>query len=126
MQILTANNWTEPGDLNGRDRGRTEGAEGDFNPIARMISTCWTPQRSQGLNHQPRSINAGIHGSHYIYRRGLTSVGVEVLVPVAPVKQDARGVTWKCMDGWGEHPLRGRGGSAEGAFRGKTWKGDNI
>jgi hypothetical protein len=42
MQILTANHWTEPGDLNGRVRGRTEGAEGDGNPIGKTtVSTNW-------------------------------------------------------------------------------------
>jgi hypothetical protein len=35
MQILIANLWTEPRDPNGRVRGRTEGAEGDCNPIGR-------------------------------------------------------------------------------------------
>jgi hypothetical protein len=38
---------------NGRARGRTEGAEGDCNPIGR-ISTNWTTQSSQWLNHQPK------------------------------------------------------------------------
>jgi hypothetical protein len=38
-QILTANHPTEPGDPNGRARGRTEGAGGNCNPIGRTIST---------------------------------------------------------------------------------------
>ena len=33
MWMLTANHWTEPGDSNGKVRGRTEGAEGDCKPI---------------------------------------------------------------------------------------------
>jgi hypothetical protein len=33
----TANHRIEPGDLNGRVRGRTEGAEGDCNHIGRTI-----------------------------------------------------------------------------------------
>jgi hypothetical protein len=37
MQILTANHWTESGEPNGGVRGRTEGAEGDCNPIERAI-----------------------------------------------------------------------------------------
>jgi hypothetical protein len=40
MQIFTAKHQTEPGDPNGRARGRTEGAIGDCNPIGRTtIST---------------------------------------------------------------------------------------
>jgi hypothetical protein len=35
MQILRANHGTEPGDLNGTARGRSEGAEVDFTPIGR-------------------------------------------------------------------------------------------
>jgi hypothetical protein len=44
MQILTVNQQTEPRDPNGRVGGRTEGAEGDCNPIGRTtISTNQTP-----------------------------------------------------------------------------------
>jgi hypothetical protein len=50
MQILIANHWTEPRVPNGGDRGRTEGAEGDLNPIGRTISTNLTTQSSQGGN----------------------------------------------------------------------------
>jgi hypothetical protein len=35
MQILKANNWTEPGDPNGRVRRRTKGVEGDCRPLER-------------------------------------------------------------------------------------------
>jgi hypothetical protein len=35
MQTLTVNNWIEVRDQYGRVRGRTEGAEGDCNPIGR-------------------------------------------------------------------------------------------
>jgi hypothetical protein len=35
MQILTGNHWTEFRNPYGRDRQRTEGAEGDCNPIGR-------------------------------------------------------------------------------------------
>jgi len=35
MRILTSNHWTEHRDPSGRTRGRTEGAEGDYNPIGR-------------------------------------------------------------------------------------------
>jgi hypothetical protein len=39
----TVNHWTEPGYLNGRARGRTEGTEGDCNPIGSTISTNQAP-----------------------------------------------------------------------------------
>jgi hypothetical protein len=52
----TANYLTEPGNPN-KARARTEGAEGDCNPIERTISTNWIAQSSQGLNHQPKRIH---------------------------------------------------------------------
>jgi hypothetical protein len=39
MQILTAKHWTKPRESNGRVSGKIEGAEGDYNPIGRTIST---------------------------------------------------------------------------------------
>ena len=49
----TANHWTEPGEPNGRVRGRAGGAEEDCNPIGRTtIPTKQTSQSSQGLNRQ--------------------------------------------------------------------------
>jgi hypothetical protein len=58
MEILTPNHWTKFRDPNGRDRGRTEAAEGNYNPIGKItISTNRTPQSSQGLDHQPKSIH---------------------------------------------------------------------
>jgi hypothetical protein len=39
LQMLTTNHWAEPGDPNGRAIRRTEGAEGDCNPIGKTIST---------------------------------------------------------------------------------------
>jgi len=69
MQTLPDNHWTEPGVPNGRARGRTEGDEGDYNPIGRAISTNWTTQSSHGLNHQPKRKHRGIHGSSYIGSR---------------------------------------------------------
>jgi hypothetical protein len=40
MQMLVAKHQTKHGDPNGGDRGRTEGAEGVYNPIGRTtIST---------------------------------------------------------------------------------------
>jgi hypothetical protein len=58
MQIFTAKHWAELRDPYGKIRGRTEGAEGDCNPIGRKtISTNWTPQSSQGLSYQVKSIH---------------------------------------------------------------------
>jgi hypothetical protein len=70
MQILTLNHQIETGEPSGRARGRTEGTEGDYNLIGRTISTNWTTQSSQRINHQPKSIHKGIHGSKYICSRG--------------------------------------------------------
>jgi hypothetical protein len=50
-------------------RRRTEGPEGDYNNIGRTISTNWTTQSSQRINHQPKRIHGEIHGSRYICRR---------------------------------------------------------
>ena len=61
------------------------GAEEDCNPIGRTISAGWTIKCSQGLDHQPKSIQGGIHDSRYICNRRwpfLTSVGREGLGPV--------------------------------------------
>jgi hypothetical protein len=44
-----------------------------------------TPQSSQGLNHQPKSINGGTHGSICICSRGWpswSSMGGKALGPV--------------------------------------------
>jgi hypothetical protein len=50
MGMLTGNHQTEHGDPNGGVRGRTEGAEGDCNPIGRTtISTHQTPPELPGL-----------------------------------------------------------------------------
>ena len=67
----------EPG---GGAGGRTGGEEGNCNPIGRTILAGWATQCSQGLHHQPRSAQGGIHGSRYICSRGwpcLTSMGGE-------------------------------------------------
>jgi hypothetical protein len=46
MQILTSNYWTEPGDPNGRVRGRAEGAEVDGKPIRRTKYQLTGPLRA--------------------------------------------------------------------------------
>jgi len=51
-EAYTANYWTVSGDPNGRSKGRTEGTQGDCNPIGKTISTHWRTQSSYGLNHQ--------------------------------------------------------------------------
>jgi hypothetical protein len=59
--------------------GRTGGAKVDWNPIGRT-----TIQFSQSLDHQPRSVPGGIHGSRYICSRGwpcLRVAGGEALGP---------------------------------------------
>jgi hypothetical protein len=63
MQILTAHHRAKPSDPSGRARERTEGTEGDWNPIRRTISTNRTTQSSQRLNYQPKGIRGGIHCS---------------------------------------------------------------
>ena len=77
----TANHGTEPGDPNGRVRGGRR-VEGDYNPIGRTtIATNRTPQSSQGLNHQPKTIHRWDYDSLYLCSRGLpylASVGGDV------------------------------------------------
>jgi hypothetical protein len=84
MLILKANYGTEPRDINGRATGRTKGAEGDSNSLEKTtISTKWTNQCFQGLNHQPKSIHGEIQDSRYICSRGwpyLTVGGEEGLM----------------------------------------------
>jgi hypothetical protein len=48
----------------GRARGRTEGAEGDCNPIGRTTTTNWSTQSSQ------RGLHGGSQDSRYICKRG--------------------------------------------------------
>ena len=71
MRMLAANHQTEHRDPIGGVREETEGAEGDCKPIERTTtSTNWTPQSSQGLNHQPKSTHEGALGSSSICSRG--------------------------------------------------------
>ena len=70
--MLSANHKTEHKAPNGSVRERTEGAEGDFNPIERTtISTNQTPQISQGLNHQLKSTNRPMAPAAYVAEDGL-------------------------------------------------------
>jgi hypothetical protein len=69
-QIIIVKHRIQPGDPNGRVRGRTGGAKGHFNPKGRTISTNWTHWSSQALNHQSKCIYEGIPSSSYICSRG--------------------------------------------------------
>jgi hypothetical protein len=56
-----------------KSQGRTEGAEGDGNPIGRTtVLTNRTTQTSQRLSHQPKSIHGLVLGPCYIGSRGLS------------------------------------------------------
>jgi hypothetical protein len=53
--------------------------------IRTTLSTNQTPRKSEGLNHQPKSIHGWVYVSHYICSKGLpylASVGGEALHPV--------------------------------------------
>ena len=83
------------------------------------------PQSSQGLNHQPKGIHAGTHGSNCMYSRGwpyLASIGGEVLGPVkAPCTSVGEYQEWDAgVGGWvREHPHISRGSGDEiGGFGG--------
>jgi hypothetical protein len=128
--MLTANHWAEHGVPNGAVRERTERAEAVCNPIGRTkISTNQTPQSSQGLTNQPKSLHGGTHGSSPTCSRGWlcqASMGGEALGPwkarrPSVVECQVREVG---VDGWylGEHPQRSRG-TGEG-LRGS--RGDQV
>ena len=72
------------GEPNGIARGWTKWAKGDCNPIGKTVSTNWSSQSSQGLNHRPKCIHGGgIHDSRHICSRQfpyLASMGGEALV----------------------------------------------
>jgi hypothetical protein len=65
---------------------RTEGAKGVCYPIGRTkLSTNKNPQRSKGLNHQPKNSQGGIHGFSSIWSRGwpfVASMGGEAFGPL--------------------------------------------
>lgn len=85
MLILIANHETVPRDPSVTTRGRTEGAEGDYNPIGRTISTNHTTQSSHRLNNWSKSIHGGIHNSRYAFSITwpyLTSVWGKALGPM--------------------------------------------
>jgi hypothetical protein len=62
-----------------------EEVEGDCNPIGRTMSSGWTTQCSQGIDHQPKRVQGGLQGSRYICGRRwpcLTLMSGEVLDPL--------------------------------------------
>ena len=85
MWMLGANHQTELREPDGGAGGKTGRVEGDCNPLGGAMLAGGSTQCSKGLDHQPRSIWGGIHGSRYICSRGwfcLTSMGREALGPV--------------------------------------------
>ena len=114
---------------NGGVRERTEGAESVCNSLGRIISTNQTPQSSQWLNQQPKSIHGRTDGSSCICTRGWpyeVSMGGEALGlvkaqwhSVGECQCDEDGV-----DCWvGEHPHRSRGrGNGMGSLQRRNWK----
>ena len=100
---------TELRDPGGGASGTTRGAVGDGNPIGRA-SAGQTTQCCQGLDHQPRSVQGGIHDSRNICSRGwpcLTSMGVKALSPVE-VLCHSLGGSWRGMAGENEWMAKGR------------------
>jgi hypothetical protein len=67
--MLATNHCTEHEGLNGGVMGRTEGAEGVWNPIT--ISINQTPQSSQGLKNHKKSI----YPSAYVVEDGFICEG---------------------------------------------------
>lgn len=130
VQTLTANHCTEFRDPNGRARGSTEGAEGACNSIGRKILTNGTSQDFPGTNPPPKSIHGRVHGSCYIYSRGLSylaSVGGDALGPVepwCPIKGECEkdeSVTSGYLGRERKDPLRGKGkGNVVGRPRKRT------
>ena len=114
-------------------RGRAEGAEGDCNPVGRTtISTNQTPQSSQRLNHQTKSIHGQFNGSaRYVSEDHLIWHQWEGRCLVlwrlhSPKKGNARGVRQKWVGGWGSTLLEQRVGGKDGVCGGETRKGYNI
>ena len=111
--MFASNHWTDHRVPSGGIRERTGGAEGFCNTIGRTkITTNQTPQSFQALNHQPKTIHGGTHGSSCICSRGwsyLASMGGEALGSVkarCPSVGNTRVVRWEWVGG--EHPHRSR------------------
>jgi hypothetical protein len=135
--MLGANHQTELRDPGGGAGWRPGGAEGDFNPVGRTLSADWTTQCSQGLDHQPKWVQGGIHGTRYICSKGWPLDPMEVWGPkvggcwnsgAGHPPHSMRVLPNRCV---GEHSNRGnrRGERADmgwGFCRGVTWKWDII
>jgi hypothetical protein len=107
---------------------------GVYSPMeGAIVSTGHSPWNSRGLDHQPKSIHGGTHGTGHICGRGWpswTPVGGEAHGPegvqCSSVGECQGGRTG--VGGWvGEHPHRGRKrGYRGGGSEGETWKEENI
>ena len=126
--------WTEPGDPSRRVRGKAEGIEWDCNPIGgTTVSINSTPQISQGLNQNPKSIYVpSMTPATCIVEDSLVWLQWEgsrlfLWRPDASEKGDARGVRQEWVGGWGSTLLEANGrGFGRGFCEGETGKGDNI
>jgi len=131
VRILIANHQTEPGDPNGRVRGRIEGAKGDCNPIGRKtISIIWTTlQSSQGLfdyiSQGPTIIYGCVNGSSCICCRGLSYLASMERRPLVQWRQH-RGMLERIgRSRWvGEHPLRVKRKGVMGVLWREDWEGE--
>ena len=98
MQILTANHQTEPGDPFGKDRGRTKGAEGDYNPTGRTTISINVDPSELPETKPPKSIHGMVYGPWHICSRGLPCLAsVRDSVPnsveiCCPMEVDVKGV----------------------------------
>jgi hypothetical protein len=73
MQVLIANHWVKVRDQYGRVKGRTEGVEGDCNPIGRTTgSTNGDLSELSETKPKPRSIHGQVHGPRHMCSRGLS------------------------------------------------------
>jgi hypothetical protein len=105
MLMFRANNKTEHRNTNGEVVGRTEGAEGFYNPKGRRIPNRPLSQSSQRVNHQGIYMEGQMAPSPYISRglSYLVSVGGEALGSVetgCPVYRNAKDVRQAWVSGW--------------------------
>jgi hypothetical protein len=70
--MLTANHWTEHRVPNGRVGGRTEGAEGVYNPIRTTISNNLTTHSFQGPKRD--HMEGPVASAAYVAEHGLICI----------------------------------------------------
>jgi len=129
-QMLTANHWTKNGFPNGGVRERTLYWR-VWNPIGRTtISSNQTPQSSQGLNHQPKSIHGRTHASSHICSIGWAVSGINGkrgLWSYKGSRMPVQGGRRELVGGWGSTLMEAEGkGMRRRVSGGETRKGDNI